>query len=32
MHGKGQMETELGKIIVDTDVIETYAGAVTVEC
>ncbi|MCR5000118.1 MAG: Asp23/Gls24 family envelope stress response protein [Lachnospiraceae bacterium] len=32
MHGKGQMETELGKIIVDTDVIATYAGAVAVEC
>ena len=32
MHGKGQMETELGKIIVDTEVIATYAGAVAVEC
>lgn len=32
MQGKGQIETALGKIIVDTDVIATYAGAVAVEC
>ncbi|SDB09175.1 Uncharacterized conserved protein YloU, alkaline shock protein (Asp23) family [Pseudobutyrivibrio sp. YE44] len=29
---QGQMETELGKIIIDTDVIATYAGSVAVEC
>lgn len=28
----GQMETKLGKIIIDTDVIATYAGSVAVEC
>lgn len=30
MHG--QMETKLGKIVIDTDVIATYAGSVAVEC
>ena len=29
---QGQMETELGKIMIDTDVIATYAGSVAVEC
>lgn len=29
---QGQMETKLGKIIIDTDVIATYAGSVAVEC
>ncbi len=29
---QGQMETELGKITIDTDVIATYAGSVAVEC
>ena len=29
---KGTMETQLGKIIIDTDVIATYAGSVAVEC
>ncbi|WP_028236359.1 Asp23/Gls24 family envelope stress response protein [Pseudobutyrivibrio sp. MD2005] len=29
---QGQMETELGKIVIDTDVIATYAGSVAVEC
>ncbi|MBO6214556.1 MAG: Asp23/Gls24 family envelope stress response protein [Lachnospiraceae bacterium] len=32
MQGKGQMETDLGKIIIDNDVIATFAGAVAVEC
>ena len=29
---QGQMETELGRIVIDTDVIATYAGSVAVEC
>ena len=29
---QGQMETKLGKVIIDTDVIATYAGSVAVEC
>ncbi len=29
---QGQMETKLGRIIIDTDVIATYAGSVAVEC
>lgn len=29
---QSQMETELGKIVIDTDVIATYAGSVAVEC
>ena len=29
---QGQMETELGKIVIDTDVIATYAGSVAIEC
>ncbi len=29
---QGQMETEFGKIVIDTDVIATYAGSVAVEC
>ncbi len=29
---KGQMDTQLGKIIIDNDVIATYAGSVAVEC
>ncbi len=29
---QGQMETKLGKIVIDTDVIATYAGSVAVEC
>ncbi len=29
---QGQMETELGKIVIDTDVIATYAGSVAVGC
>ena len=29
---KGRMETELGSILIDTDVIATYAGSVAVEC
>lgn len=29
---QGQMETELGKIVIDSDVIATYAGSVAVEC
>ena len=28
----GQMETPLGKVIIDQDVIATYAGSVVVEC
>lgn len=28
----GQMETQLGKVTIDTDVIATYAGSVAVEC
>lgn len=29
---KGRMENELGSILIDTDVIATYAGSVAVEC
>ncbi len=29
---QGQMETKYGKILIDTDVIATYAGSVAVEC
>ncbi len=29
---QGQMETELGRIVIDSDVIATYAGSVAVEC
>lgn len=29
---QGRMETDFGKIIIDTDVIATYAGSVAVEC
>jgi uncharacterized alkaline shock family protein YloU len=29
---KGQMDTQYGKIIIDNDVIATYAGSVAVEC
>jgi len=29
---KGRMETTLGSILIDTDVIATYAGSVAVEC
>jgi uncharacterized alkaline shock family protein YloU len=29
---QGQMETEFGKIVIDSDVIATYAGSVAVEC
>lgn len=29
---KGQMETNLGTVIIDNDVIATYAGSVAVEC
>ena len=29
---KGRMETELGSILIDTEVIATYAGSVAVEC
>lgn len=32
MQGFGQMDNSNGKIIIDTDVIATYAGAVAVEC
>ncbi len=28
----GHMETQLGKVTIDTDVIATYAGSVAVEC
>lgn len=28
----GQMENKLGKIVIDTEVISTYAGSVAVEC
>ncbi len=28
----GQMQTRLGKVIIDTEVIATYAGSVAVEC
>ena len=29
---KGQMETRLGKVMIDPEVIATYAGSVAVEC
>ena len=29
---QGQFETNLGKVVIDEDVIATYAGAVAVEC
>ena len=29
---KGQMETKLGRVIIDSEVIATYAGSVAVEC
>lgn len=29
---KGQMETQLGKVVIDNEVIATYAGSVAVEC
>ena len=29
---RGQMETQYGKIVIDSDVIATYAGSVAVEC
>lgn len=29
---QGQMETELGRVIIDSDVIATYAGSVACEC
>ena len=29
---KGQMDTQYGQILIDTDVIATYAGSVAVEC
>jgi uncharacterized alkaline shock family protein YloU len=29
---KGQMNTKLGKVVIDKDVIATYAGSVAVEC
>ena len=29
---KGQMDTQYGKILIDEDVIATYAGSVAVEC
>ena len=29
---KGRMDNELGSIVIDTDVIATYAGSVAVEC
>ena len=29
---KGQMDTQFGKILIDEDVIATYAGSVAVEC
>ena len=29
---KGTMNTQLGRIVIDTDVIATYAGSVAVEC
>ena len=32
MQGQGQMETKLGKITIDSDVIAMYAGSVAVEC
>lgn len=32
MQGQGEMKTKLGKIVIDSDVIATYAGSVAVEC
>ncbi len=32
MQGQGLMETGKGKIVIDADVIATYAGSVAVEC
>ena len=32
MYMKGQMDTQYGKILIDEDVIATYAGSVAVEC
>lgn len=29
---KGQMETHLGTVVIDKEVIATYAGSVAVEC
>lgn len=29
---KGQMETQYGKVVIDNEVIATYAGSVAVEC
>ena len=29
---KGQMNTNMGKVLIDKDVVATYAGAVAVEC
>lgn len=29
---KGQMNTQLGKVFIDIDVISTYAGSIAVEC
>lgn len=29
---KGQMDTKFGKVLIDTEVIATYAGSVAVEC
>ena len=29
---KGQLDNQFGKIIIDGDVISTYAGSVAVEC
>ena len=29
---KGRMDTDLGSILIDADVISTYAGSVAVEC
>lgn len=29
---QGQMETKLGRVVIDNDVIATYAGSVAVEC
>ena len=32
LYMKGQMDTQYGKIIIDSNVIATYAGSVAVEC
>jgi len=32
MQGSGQMENSLGKVLIENDVIATYAGTVAVEC